>query len=158
VKVLELLDQFKVVGEMDRGLLVEVARTSLRTKLNGKLADLITEGVVDAVLAIRVMNKDGAQPLDLHMIEIMVSLTLLFSLFSEQEMQHESEMDSVLVRGLVLDHGARHPDMPKRCENAFILTCNVSLEYEKTCVSTFCLQSIFVLQGGEQRVVLQNGR
>ena len=36
-----------------------------------------------------------------------------------------------LIRGLVLDHGARHPDMPKRVENAFILTCNVSLEYEK---------------------------
>jgi T-complex protein 1 subunit zeta len=33
---------------------------------------------------------------------------------------------------LVLDHGGRHPDMPKRVENAFILTCNVSLEYDKT--------------------------
>ena len=37
-----------------------------------------------------------------------------------------------LVRGIVMDHGARHPDMPKRTEDAFILTCNVSLEYEKT--------------------------
>ncbi len=37
-----------------------------------------------------------------------------------------------LVRGLVMDHGSRHPDMPKRVENAFILTCNVSMEYEKT--------------------------
>ena len=36
-----------------------------------------------------------------------------------------------LVRGLVLDHGARHPDMKKRVANAYILTCNVSLEYEK---------------------------
>ena len=39
---------------------------------------------------------------------------------------------SRLVRGLVLDHGARHPDMKKRVEDAYILTCNVSLEYEKT--------------------------
>merc|ERR1719326_686430 len=31
-----------------------------------------------------------------------------------------------------MDHGARHPDMPKRLENCFILTCNVSLEYEKS--------------------------
>jgi hypothetical protein len=30
-----------------------------------------------------------------------------------------------------MDHGARHPDMPKRMENVYILTCNVSLEYEK---------------------------
>lgn len=36
-----------------------------------------------------------------------------------------------LVKGLVMDHGARHPDMKKRVENAYILTCNVSLEYEK---------------------------
>jgi T-complex protein 1 subunit zeta len=35
-----------------------------------------------------------------------------------------------------LDHGGRHPEMPKRVENAFILTCNVSLEYEKTEVNT----------------------
>ena len=37
-----------------------------------------------------------------------------------------------LVRGLVMDHGARHPDMAKRVVDAYILTCNVSLEYEKT--------------------------
>jgi T-complex protein 1 subunit zeta len=48
------------------------------------------------------------------------------------EMGHRSDTDTILVRGLVLDHGARHPDMPKRLENAYILTCNVSLEYEKT--------------------------
>merc|ERR1712066_688012 len=28
--------------------------------------------------------------------------------------------------------GARHPDMPKRLEKCYILTCNVSLEYEKS--------------------------
>lgn len=39
-----------------------------------------------------------------------------------------------LVRGIVMDHGARHPDMPKRVKDAYILTCNVSLEYEKTYV------------------------
>ena len=43
-----------------------------------------------------------------------------------------SETDTQLVSGLVLDHGGRHPDMPKRLENCYILTMNVSLEYEKT--------------------------
>ena len=38
------------------------------------------------------------------------------------------------VEGLVLDHGSRHPDMKRRAENCHILTCNVSLEYEKRCV------------------------
>ena len=32
----------------------------------------------------------------------------------------------------MLDHGCRHPDMPKHLKNCFILTCNVSLEYEKS--------------------------
>lgn len=31
-----------------------------------------------------------------------------------------------------MDHGARHPNMPKELKNAYVLTCNVSLEYEKT--------------------------
>ena len=41
-----------------------------------------------------------------------------------------------LVRGLVLDHGARHPDMRKRVTDAYILTCNVSMEYEKSEVNS----------------------
>ena len=40
-----------------------------------------------------------------------------------------------LIRGIVMDHGARHPDMKKRVEDAYILTCNVSMEYEKRSVS-----------------------
>ena len=39
-----------------------------------------------------------------------------------------------LIRGIVMDHGARHPDMKKRVEDAYILTCNVSMEYEKRSV------------------------
>ena len=50
------------------------------------------------------------------------------------EMQHKTELDTQLIRGIVMDHGSRHPDMPKRVDNAYILTCNVSLEYEKRCV------------------------
>ena len=100
--------------EIDRELLVSVARTSLRTKVHRTLADTLTEAVVDSVLAIQ---REG-QPIDLHMVEIM-------------KMQHRSETESRLVRGLVLDHGARHPDMPKKVTDAFILTLNVSLEYEK---------------------------
>merc|ERR1712166_283107 len=56
---------------------------------------------------------------DLHMVEIM-------------HMRHKLATETKLIRGLVLDHGARHPDMPKRLENCYILTCNVSLEYEKS--------------------------
>uniref|UniRef100_A0A8C6H6Z5 T-complex protein 1 subunit zeta n=1 Tax=Mus spicilegus TaxID=10103 RepID=A0A8C6H6Z5_MUSSI len=114
-KALQFLEQVKVSKEMDRETLIDVARTSLRTKVHAELADVLTEAVVDSILAIR--KKD--EPIDLFMVEIM-------------EMKHKSETDTSLIRGLVLDHGARHPDMKKRVENAYILTCNVSLEYEKT--------------------------
>ncbi|XP_047400443.1 T-complex protein 1 subunit zeta-2 isoform X3 [Sciurus carolinensis] len=85
-----------------------------------KQADLyISEAVVDSVLAIR---RPG-YPIDLFMVEIV-------------EMKHKSGTDTQLIRGLVLDHGARHPDMKKQVKDAFILTCNVSLEYEKTEVNS----------------------
>lgn len=100
--------------ELDRETLLNVARTSLRTKVRQEVADALTEAVVDAVLCI---YREG-KPIDLHMVEIM-------------KMQHKSDTDSRLVKGLVLDHGARHPDMRKRVEDAFVLTLNVSLEYEK---------------------------
>merc|ERR1719281_1951368 len=36
---------------------------------------------------------------------------------------------------MVLDHGSRHDDMPAKLENCYIMTLNVSLEYEKSEVS-----------------------
>ena len=47
-------------------------------------------------------------------------------------MVHRLSTDTKLVRGLVLDHGGRHANMPKFLTNVYVLTCNVSLEYEKT--------------------------
>uniref|UniRef100_A0A8C9K1S3 Chaperonin containing TCP1 subunit 6A n=1 Tax=Panthera tigris altaica TaxID=74533 RepID=A0A8C9K1S3_PANTA len=114
-KALQFLEQVKVSKEMDIETLIDVARTSLRTKVHAELADVLTEAVVDSILAIKKQD----EPIDLFMVEIM-------------EMKHKSETDTSLIRGLVLDHGARHPDMKKRVEDAYILTCNVSLEYEKT--------------------------
>jgi T-complex protein 1 subunit zeta len=99
---------------MDRETLLNVARSSLRTKLRQELADNLTESIVDAVLCIYTPGV----PIDLHMVEIM-------------KMQHKNDMDSRLVKGLVMDHGARHPDMPKRVTDCYVLTLNVSLEYEK---------------------------
>lgn len=42
-------------------------------------------------------------------------------------MVHKLASNTKLVRGLVLDHGGRNPDMPKSLKNCYILTCNVSL-------------------------------
>merc|ERR1719265_1355528 len=117
-ETLNFLESFKVTIEdpsADRELLVNVARTSLRTKIAPAIADSMAESAVDAVLCIRKPD----QAIDLHMVEIL-------------HMKHKLVNETRLVRGLVMDHGARHPDMPKRLENCFILTCNVSLEYEKS--------------------------
>lgn len=119
---LEFLDTYTVDCPniyADRELLSNVARTSLRTKLNHESADNMAEAVVDAIMSIATES----EAIDLHMVEVMT-------------MQHKSGSDSQFINGLVLDHGARHPDMPTRLENCHILTLNVTMEYEKTEVSS----------------------
>jgi T-complex protein 1 subunit zeta len=128
-ETLRFLDEFKIAREVDRELLLSVARTSLSTKINSTLAEQLTPDIVDAVLAIY----NAPEKPDLHMVEIMT-------------MQHRMAADTQLIRGLALDHGARHPDMPKDVRNAFILTLNVSLEYEKSEIN-----SGFYYNSAEQR-------
>lgn len=125
---LKFLESFKVEKEITRDLLIEVARTSLNTKIHPNLANPLTEVIVDAVNCI---TKDGRT--DLHMIELM-------------HMQHKMSTESKLIRGLVLDHGGRHSDLPSRLENCYILCLNASLEYEKTEV-----HSGFFWSSAEQR-------
>ena len=118
---LDFLETFKVSQPNivdDRETLTNVARTALRSKLSKEVADKMSDAVVDAVKSITFPG----EPLDLHMVEIM-------------EMQHKKASDSTFIKGIVLDHGARHPDMPRYLENVHILTCNVSMEYEKTEIS-----------------------
>jgi T-complex protein 1 subunit zeta len=118
---------------IDREFLLNIARTSLKTKLAPELANKLTEIIVDAVLTIK---KDDM--LDLHMVEVM-------------HMLHKLSTETKLVKGIVMDHGGRHPEMPKQLDNVYILTCNVSLEYEKTEVN-----SSFVYSTPEQREKLVN--
>jgi T-complex protein 1 subunit zeta len=130
--VVEFLDTYKVPFPniyKDRETLANVVRTSLRTKLNLELADSVSEAVVDAVMAISKEN----EAIDLHMVEVM-------------HMQHRLASDTCFINGLVLDHGARHPDMPTSLTNVHILTCNVSMEYEKT-----EMQASFVYSSAEER-------
>jgi len=137
-KSLEILDKLAVTASDDsREMLMNVASTALHTKLKPKLALRMTSIIVDAVLAIR--SKQGS--VDLHMVEL-------------QEMQHKTDMETQLVKGLVMDHGARHPDMPKRLENCHILIANVSLEYEKTEVNS----SFFYKTAEERQKLVDNER
>lgn len=121
-KAIEILDSMKVPIEVTKEGLVDVARTSLRTKVHPNIADILSEICVNAVLAIRSDASPNA-PADLHMVELM-------------EMQHRDVTETSLIKGIVMDHGSRHPDMPKRVANAYVLTCNVSMEYEKSEVNS----------------------
>lgn len=70
--------------------------------------------VVDAIQCIY----SAESPLDLHRVEILA-------------LQRLTALDSRFVRGLVMDHGGRHPDMPSVLKQVHIMICNVSLEYEQ---------------------------
>lgn len=129
-KTLEILDQIKVpIDPNDRDLLMKVANTCLRTKVKPSIADKLTGICVDAVNTVR--KSDNS--IDLHMVEIM-------------EMNHKTEEETMFVKGLVLDHGARHPDMPKLAKDVYVLCLNVSLEYEKSTV-----HSTIVYKSAEER-------
>ncbi|ODV68228.1 T-complex protein 1 zeta subunit [Hyphopichia burtonii NRRL Y-1933] len=131
-EALNYLNQFKTKPEkFDREFLLQVARSSLSTKVDSTVTDILAPIVTDAVLTVK--SDEDMKKLDLHMIEIMT-------------MQYGNVKDTELIKGLVLDHGARHPDMPRRLENAYVLILNVSLEYEKTEVN-----SGFFYSSAEQR-------
>lgn len=139
-ETLKFLDTFAVevceekTGDCEKETLLEVAQTSLKTKVSEDLAEHLAPIVVEAVLTVRdTKREDKDQQIDLHMIEMMI-------------MTHKSEFDTKLVKGLVLDHGARHPNMSKRSENCFILTCNILMEWEKTMIN-----SSFLYKDSKQR-------
>jgi len=119
----------KPIDTSDREQLLCVAGSSLKTKVKEAMAEQLAAIVTDAVLSVRQPD----EPLDLHMVEVM-------------HMRHKIGSETRLVRGLVLDHGARHPDMKKRVEDCFILTCNISFEYDKSEI-----QSGFMYSSADQR-------
>ena len=83
-------------------MLVNVAKTSLNTKIHPDLANPLAEILVDAIKTIsgkKPEDEGRERPIDLHMVEIM-------------HMQHKMSTESKLVRGLVLDHGGRYSDLP----------------------------------------------
>lgn len=110
-------------GASVREILTNVARTALSTKVGAHMTQSLADAVVDAVLAIRPAEDNAQQEIDLHMVEVM-------------HMKHRLGTDTRFINGIVLDHGGRNNDMPKYLEDAYILTCNVSLEYERSELTT----------------------
>mmetsp|Transcript_8490 Transcript_8490/g.9440 ORF Transcript_8490/g.9440 Transcript_8490/m.9440 type:complete len:546 (+) Transcript_8490:167-1804(+) len=99
----------------NRDLLTSIALTSLATKLDYDSSLSLSESLVSAVQCI---YTGPDMPIDLSRIEVMP--------------MSRSTNESRFVNGIVLDHGARHPDMPDVLYNCKVMTLNTSLEYEKT--------------------------
>ncbi|XP_008055656.1 T-complex protein 1 subunit zeta-2 isoform X2 [Carlito syrichta] len=103
IKALEVLEEIKVKKEMRRKILLDVARTSLQTKIHAELADVLTEAVVDSVLAVRRPN----YPIDLFMVEIM-------------EMKHKSATDTKEVNTGFFYKTAEEKEKLVKAERKFI--------------------------------------
>ncbi|XP_045841923.1 T-complex protein 1 subunit zeta-2 isoform X2 [Meles meles] len=103
IKALEVLEEVKVNKEMKREILLDVARTSLQTKVHAELADVLIEAVVDSVLAVR---RPG-YPIDLFMVEIM-------------EMKHQSETDTKEVSSGFFYKTAEEKEKLVKAERKFI--------------------------------------
>eukprot|EP00758_Cryptobia_borreli_P008691 Tbor_TRINITY_DN5410_c4_g2::TRINITY_DN5410_c4_g2_i1::g.25381::m.25381/K09498/CCT6; T-complex protein 1 subunit zeta len=118
LKFLEEKCRIPIPKEHKREYLTNVARTTLATKVGANFKDQLADAVVEAVCAISTEDPTKDQ-IDLHMIEVM-------------HMKHRLASDTTCINGIVMDHGGRNDGMPKYLENAYILTCNVDLEYTRS--------------------------
>ncbi|KAI5190646.1 T-complex protein 1 subunit zeta [Nematocida sp. AWRm77] len=143
-EVLAALESMKIeVAASERAEWVRsIAQTSLRTKFSLKQAQKFADILVSAVQTVATQES-----VDLKMLEVMKMPCL------------ESKDPLRIVHGLVMDHGGRHPMMPKKMSNVFILCTNISFEYEKPEHNAqFYYKRTAdkqALEEGERRVVLQ---
>jgi thermosome len=106
------------VKPLDREVLRNIASTALSSKVVAEYRDFLSSLVVDAALQV-VEEKDGKYDLSLDNVKV-------------EKKKGESLMDTVLIKGVVLDKEVVHPAMPKRVEKARIALIDAPLEVEKT--------------------------
>jgi T-complex protein 1 subunit zeta len=122
------LEDVNHVIQNDRELLLNIAKTSLNTKVDFEMSQSLADALVSAIQCI---YSGPDEAIDLHRIEIL-SIPRTNSHSNQDENGNDKEGGTHFINGIVMDHGARHPDMPDVLNNCKIMTCNVSLEYEKT--------------------------
>jgi len=118
-KALEVLERIAVqIDPSDKDALRRVAMTSLASKIVSENKEQLAEITVEAALLVAHTIGDEYR-VDLD--DIMV-----------KKKPGESVVGTKLIRGVVLDKGFVHPDMPKRIKDARIALLNSPLEVEKT--------------------------
>lgn len=141
-EVLQILDQLKIPIEDTKDTIYKLAQTALRTKFSPKQTEKYSRIIVSAAETVRTKNKT-----DLKMLEIVKM----------------ADIDAVeplkIVKGLVMDHGGRHPMMPRRLQNVFILCTNISFEYEKPEHNAQfyyrTTEEKLKMEEGERRIIMQ---
>jgi len=108
----------KINLETDYDRLIDVAKTSLNSKIPGKIRDKFAQICVDAALKIMEKRETGnyVNVEDVKIVKI----------------QGKSLSESKFVDGIILKEDIVHPLMPKKIENAKIALLHVGLEIEKS--------------------------
>ena len=118
-KALEVLDEIsKKVTADDKETLINIAKTSMESKLISEDSDSLSKTVVDVVLKIT-ETKDGKSTVDLDNIKV-------------EKKAGGSIQDTALIKGIVLDKEIVHSGMPTKIQGAKIALINSALEVEKT--------------------------
>ena len=118
-KALEVLDEIsKKVTADDKETLINIAKTSMESKLISEDSDSLSKIVVDAVLKIT-KTKDGKSTVDLDNIKV-------------EKKAGGSIQNTALIKGIVLDKEIVHSGMPTKIQSAKIALINSALEVEKT--------------------------
>ena len=118
-KALEILTEIsKKVTANDKETLINIARTSMESKLISEDSDVLSKIVVDAILK-KTDTKNDKSTVDLDNIKV-------------EKKAGGSMTDTALIKGIVLDKEIVHSGMPTKIQHAKIALINTALEIEKT--------------------------
>lgn len=118
-KALEILGEIaKSVKPDDREALLNIATTSMESKLISDDSELLSKVIVDAILKISKKSEAG-YTVDLDNIKV-------------EKKTGGSIQETKLISGMVLDKEVVHSGMPQKIESAKIALLNSALEVEKT--------------------------
>jgi len=125
-KALELLDKIAVPVDVNNDEnLRKIATTTIGSKYSGQgpEREKLVELAVNAIKIIAEPRPEGGYNVDLDNVKI-------------EKKKGGGLMDSMLVRGIVLDKEVVHPGMPKRVTNAKIAVLDAPLEIQKPDITT----------------------
>jgi thermosome len=118
-KGLEILDSIaEKATKDDRAKLLEVAKTSMSSKLVSESREMLAEICVEAILSVA-EQVNGEWKADLDKVQI-------------QKKEGESIDDTTLIKGIILDKEVVNPGMPKNVKDAKIILLQSAIEIEKT--------------------------